>query len=77
MPAASSKAARRSTKSAAKSTTCIARRRRNGEQTKSEALGHQEFILTYKSFEPLGPGLLSVRGVALENPLSLRGRGSG
>lgn len=27
----------------------------NGEQTKSEELGHQEFILTYKSFEPLGP----------------------
>lgn len=27
----------------------------NGEPTKSEALGHQEFILTYKSFEPLGP----------------------
>ena len=27
----------------------------HGEQTKSEALGHQEFILTYKSFEPLGP----------------------
>jgi altronate hydrolase len=27
----------------------------NGEQTQSEALGHQEFILTYKSFEPLGP----------------------
>jgi altronate hydrolase len=27
----------------------------NGEKTKSEALGHQEFILTYKSFEPLGP----------------------
>lgn len=27
----------------------------NGEQTRSEALGHQEFILTYKSFEPLGP----------------------
>jgi len=27
----------------------------DGEQTKSEALGHQEFILTYKSFEPLGP----------------------
>jgi len=27
----------------------------NGEQTKSEALGHQEFILTYKHFEPLGP----------------------
>ncbi len=29
-----------------------------GEQTVSEALGHQEFILTYKSFEPLGPACL-------------------
>ncbi len=29
-----------------------------GEATCSEALGHQEFILTYKSFEPLGPGCL-------------------
>ena len=27
----------------------------NGEKTRSEVLGHQEFILTYKSFEPLGP----------------------
>lgn len=27
----------------------------NGAKTKSEALGHQEFVLTYKSFEPLGP----------------------
>ena len=27
----------------------------NGAPTKSEALGHQEFILTYKAFEPLGP----------------------
>jgi altronate hydrolase len=27
----------------------------NGAKTKSEDLGHQEFILTYKSFEPLGP----------------------
>ena len=26
-----------------------------GEPTRSEALGHQEFILTYKHFEPLGP----------------------
>jgi altronate hydrolase len=32
----------------------------NGEPTKSEALGHQEFILTYKSFEPLGPACLPV-----------------
>ena len=30
----------------------------NGEPTKSETLGHQEFILTYKSFEPLGPACL-------------------
>ena len=29
-----------------------------GEPTASEALGHQEFILTYKSFEPLGPACL-------------------
>jgi altronate dehydratase large subunit len=29
-----------------------------GEQTKSEALGHQEFVLTYKSFEPIGPSCL-------------------
>ncbi len=29
-----------------------------GARTKSEELGHQEFILTYKSFEPLGPSCL-------------------
>jgi hypothetical protein len=26
-----------------------------GEKTVSEALGHQEFVLGYKSFEPIGP----------------------
>lgn len=31
-----------------------------GVETKSEALGHQEFILGYKSFEPLGPSCLPV-----------------
>lgn len=31
-----------------------------GAPTRSEALGHQEFILTYKSFEPLGPACLPV-----------------
>jgi altronate dehydratase large subunit len=31
-----------------------------GDRTCSEALGHQEFQLTYKSFEPLGPACLSV-----------------
>ena len=30
----------------------------SGEPTASESLGHQEFILTYKSFEPLGPACL-------------------
>ena len=29
-----------------------------GRRTKSEELGHQEFILTYKSFEPIGPACL-------------------
>ncbi len=29
-----------------------------GAQTKSELLGHQEFVLTYKSFEPIGPACL-------------------
>jgi altronate hydrolase len=30
----------------------------DGRRTKSEELGHQEFILTYKSFEPIGPACL-------------------
>lgn len=30
----------------------------SGEKSKSEDLGHTEFILTYKSFEPLGPACL-------------------
>ena len=29
-----------------------------GKQTRSEELGHQEFILTYKTFEPIGPACL-------------------
>lgn len=29
-----------------------------GQPTKSEQLGHQEFILTYKTFEPIGPACL-------------------
>lgn len=31
-----------------------------GHRSKSEDLGHQEFILTYKSFEPIGPSCLPV-----------------
>ncbi len=31
-----------------------------GHRTASEQLGHQEFILTYKSFEPVGPACLPV-----------------
>lgn len=30
----------------------------SGIETKSEALGHTEFVLTYKSFEPIGPACL-------------------
>jgi len=30
----------------------------DGLRTKSEQLGHQEFILTYKSFDPIGPSCL-------------------
>lgn len=31
-----------------------------GAKTKSEEMGHAEFILTYKSFEPIGPSCLPV-----------------
>ncbi len=30
----------------------------SGEQSCSEALGHQEFVLTYKTYEPIGPACL-------------------
>jgi len=33
----------------------------NGAQSCSEALGHQEFILTYKQFEPSGPGCFPLK----------------
>jgi altronate hydrolase len=33
----------------------------SGQRSVSESLGHQEFILTYKSFEPVGPACLPVR----------------
>ncbi len=36
----------------------LVKRVASGEPTKSEALGHTEFILTYKSFEPIGPACL-------------------
>jgi altronate hydrolase len=32
----------------------------SGQRTKSEDMGHQEFILTYKSFEPAGPACMPV-----------------
>lgn len=35
-----------------------------GERTVSEALGHQEFILTYKAFDPIGPACLPLRRVS-------------
>lgn len=33
----------------------------NGSRTKSETLGHQESILGYKTFEPIGPSCLPSR----------------
>ena len=46
-----------STRSAARSaTSCSASP--PASRTSSEELGHQEFILTYKSFEPIGPACL-------------------
>lgn len=35
-----------------------------GKPSVSEELGHQEFILTYKAFEPIGPSCLPVRQIA-------------
>lgn len=37
-----------------------------GRPTKSESLGHQEFILTYKTFEPAGPSCLPVTARSLQ-----------
>ena len=36
----------------------LIRRTAEGEKTASESLGHREFVLTYKSFEPIGPSCL-------------------
>jgi altronate dehydratase large subunit len=36
----------------------LVRRLSQGEPSKSESLGHQEFILGYKHFEPIGPSCL-------------------
>ena len=33
----------------------------SGAQSKSEEMRHQEFILTYKSFDPIGPACLPGR----------------
>ena len=59
-PAGSSKAAPRSTRSAARSSTSSWPPPPD-VPTVSERLGHQEFILTYKTFEPIGPACLPVR----------------
>jgi len=34
----------------------------NGQETRSEDLGHQEFILGYKVFEPIGPDCMPMTG---------------
>ena len=33
-----------------------------GARSRSEALGHREFVLGYKSFEPIGPACLPGSG---------------
>jgi altronate dehydratase large subunit len=38
----------------------LVRKLASGTKSKSEELGHTEFILTYKSFEPIGPACLPV-----------------
>lgn len=40
----------------------LSRRVAAGARTRSEDLGHQEFVLTYKAFEPIGPACLPPRG---------------
>ena len=35
----------------------------DGRQTASESMGHQEFVLGYKSFEPVGPACLPLVGL--------------
>ena len=35
-----------------------------GRRTASEAMGHQEFVLTYKSFDPIGPSCMPLVAVA-------------
>ena len=42
----------------------------NGAPSKSEGLGHREFILTYKAFEPLGPSCLPLRPLQSLGPLA-------
>lgn len=37
----------------------------SGKRSVSEELGHQEFILTYKAFEPIGPSCLPVPPIVL------------
>lgn len=39
-----------------------------GRRTASEAMGHQEFVLTYKAFEPVGPACLPLAGAAARPP---------
>ena len=44
----------------------------DGRQTASEQMGHQEFVLTYKTFEPVGPACLPLVQVAPGQPWAAR-----
>jgi altronate dehydratase large subunit len=45
-----------------------------GAVSKSEDLGHQEFILTYKAFDPIGPACLPLRAQTVALPRAASGR---
>jgi hypothetical protein len=46
-----------------------------GERTVSEALGHREFILTYKAFEPIGPAACRLAATARTHERAAGGQG--
>ena len=46
----------------------LAQRVAAGEPSASEAMGHQEFVLTYKTFEPIGPACLPLAAAPVPSP---------
>ena len=46
----------------------LVRRVAAGEPSASEAMGHQEFVMVYKSFEPVGPSCLPLAAMPTQPP---------